>query len=136
MLERVTASGVHATFNLAPILLEQLQGYVDGALTDDWLDVARTPAESLTSEQRRFLHEEFFAADPRTMIAPLPRYAELSNRRLRAERFTPEEDRDLQVLFHLAWIDPWLRTRDPRLVRLVEKGRRFQIFARLRMCFF
>lgn len=121
---------VPQTFNLVPSLLDQLDGYAEGRLTDPFLDVARKDAAGLTAGDKAFLLREFFSFSA-LMGRRFPRLARLQELRgphppgsedasaLSAWR---EEDlRDLQVLFHLAWSGSVLSAR-PLVARLIEKG--------------
>ena len=114
---------VRATFNLTPILLEQLDA-IGAGRSDPYLDVARTPAEALTASQVSFLLARFFDVNHERMLAPFPRYRELRDRKEAGGAFTPADLRDLQVWFHLAWADPVFREEEP-LRSLVVKGRGF-----------
>jgi len=123
---------VHATFNVTPVLWEQLGAVAAGA-SDSYLDAARIPAESLTERDRRFLLERFFDVHHERMLRPHARYRELYERAgspppeagARPDPgFSAQDWRDLQVWFHLAWADPSYRAREP-LRGLVEKGRDF-----------
>src|SRR6266850_2080179 len=123
---------VHATFNLTPVLLDQLEAIASG-VSDDFLDLARKPAESLTPEEQRFLIRHFFSVNPVRMLEPHPRYRELKARSsppqggARAPReppLTPDEIRDLQAWFHLAWVDPMYWDEEP-IRSLLQKGRGF-----------
>src|SRR5205809_7288505 len=58
---------VHQTFNLVPSLLDQLDAYAEGRLTDPFLELASRPARALTREDRHFVLREFFSYNPRTM---------------------------------------------------------------------
>ncbi len=127
--------GLHVTFNMVPSLLEQVEDYGNGTARDRYLQLAETPAEELTDDQRAELLRDFFSAHEGRMIRASRRYADLLNRRgtnmapdeLRrmARLFSPAEMRDLQTWFYLAWIDPLLREADPRLAALVAKDRNF-----------
>jgi len=123
---------VHATFNLTPVLLDQLEAIASGE-SDTFLDLARTRAEELTPEEQRFLSRHFFSVNPARMLEPYPRYRELRTRaaaviggpRLpREQPLTPEEIRDLQTWFHLVWVDPEYRDQEP-IRSLFKKGRGF-----------
>src|SRR2546426_12678239 len=50
---------VHATFNLTPVLLEQLDAIAAGE-SDRYLALARRPAAALSVDDRRFVLEPFF----------------------------------------------------------------------------
>jgi alpha-amylase/alpha-mannosidase (GH57 family) len=123
--------GVHATFNLTPVLLEELEAIGSGD-ADLFLDLARKPAEDVTPEEQRFLARHFFSVNEALMLDPYPRYRELRERcalttgprGARELRLTPEEIRDLQTWFHLAWVDPEYRGEEP-LRSLFAKGRGF-----------
>jgi len=114
---------VRVTFNLTPVLLEQLDAIGKGC-SDPYLDAARTPAASLTAAQASFLLARFFDVNHDRMLSPFPRYRELFERREAGGTFTADDLRDLQVWFHLAWVDPTFREAEP-LRSLVEKGRGF-----------
>jgi alpha-amylase/alpha-mannosidase (GH57 family) len=121
---------VHQTFNLVPSLVAQLETAARGEFSDPHLRLFERPAGALSPEERVELLRTFFQANLVTIIAPLPRYAELLERRgsaaelaAAAASFTEQDCRDLQVLFHLAWIDPTIRDGDEQLRALVAKGR-------------
>src|SRR4030095_11040963 len=52
---------VPQTFHLVPSLLDQLDGYPEGRISDRFLDLARTPAAELTDAERVLLLREFFS---------------------------------------------------------------------------
>lgn len=123
---------VRATFNLTPVLLDQLEGIAAGE-SDNYLELARKPAASLRPEEQRFIARHFFSVNAARMIAPHARFRELHERvaapppgsRAHAQRpLSAEELRDLQTWFHLAWVDPEFRDEEP-LRSLFRKGRGF-----------
>ena len=114
---------VRVTFNLTPVLLEQLDA-IGAGCSDPYLNVARTSASSLTAAQTSFLLARFFDVNHDRMLSPFPRYRELFDRKETGGAFTADDLRDLQVWFHLAWVDPTFREADP-LRALMEKGRGF-----------
>src|SRR5439155_6702209 len=69
------------TFNLVPCLVDQIEGYAEGRLTDPWLEIASRDVRDLTREDRLFLLREFFSYNPSTMGARLPRLEELRRKR-------------------------------------------------------
>src|SRR5260221_10060885 len=105
---------MRCTINLVPSLLVQLQRYTERGGSDQFLDVSRTPADSLTESDALFLLDNFFMANPEHMIRPFPRYLELYTRRNPGRctagdarrRFGVRDLRDLQVWFNLTWIHP------------------------------
>lgn len=124
---------IEQTFNLTPSLLEQLECYAAGAL--DFYEKVNKPAEMLSGPEQDYLLSHYFDIHWERVVGQYPRYRELLELQGRSrepaalgaarERFLPEDYRDLQVWFNLAWIDPEIRRSDPLLSGLVEKGRGF-----------
>lgn len=117
---------IHATFNLTPSLIRQLDDLAAGAKDLYWV-TAEVPAEELTTEQKQFLLDRFFDTN-REIIGRFPRYLELLEKRDGSDdpltAFTTEDYRDLQILFNLAWVDPEWLAQEP-LAALVAKGEGF-----------
>jgi alpha-amylase/alpha-mannosidase (GH57 family) len=118
---------VHATFNLTPVLLDQLERIAAGE-SDETLRLARLDPATLTPQDRAALLRDFFHVHRERMLEPHARYRELF-RRAAEERssgppLTAEELRDLQVWFHLAWADPSYAAEEP-IRSLLAKGRGF-----------
>jgi alpha-amylase/alpha-mannosidase (GH57 family) len=130
MLER--HPGVRCTVNFTPILLEQLEDYVEGRAQDRFLELtARAPAD-LSLDERGALLRSFFMVDWDMHVRPVRRYQELLQKRgrdlrgvdlrRRAAAFTDEELTDLQVHFNLAWMG-FAAGEDPAVRALREKER-------------
>jgi alpha-amylase/alpha-mannosidase (GH57 family) len=124
--------GIHATYNLVPSLMTQLEHYAKDYKSDLFLALLAKDAASLTHEEKAELLEKGFFANPRTMIAPLWRYAELHKKRLRFEkaadavvRFENGELNDLAVLFLLSWCGNQLRRENDTVKALIAKGANF-----------
>jgi len=125
---------VRVTINLVPTLLDQIAAYGVGA-TDLFRETARLPADDLDEAQRRFLVDHFFSAQEERIIRPLPRFAELLDLRREARRrrgddgawrdFGPEDFRDLQALFDLAWFGFKAIEDYPEIAALRRRGRGF-----------
>jgi alpha-amylase/alpha-mannosidase (GH57 family) len=126
--------GVHATFNLVPSLLDQVEAYARDEAEEGELRVGLMPAAQLTAEERVFaLRTLFLMSEP--LLAPWPRLRTLRDRRglhpdegaLRAAAaaFGEQDLRDLQVLSKLAWFDlDWL-AHDPVVRALAGKAEGF-----------
>ncbi len=119
---------VHATFNFAPSLLEQLMAYAAGHARDRWLDLSMQ--EGWTPAEKAFMLKHFFSIN-HAIVRQYPRYAELLERRQATDQdihaFSDQDFRDLAVWFNLAWVDPnWLE-RHEALHRLVHKGWNFTL---------
>ena len=119
--------GVQVTFNLVPILIEQIDKAAGGSAPDRWLEVARKAPEDLSDTDKIFMLDGFFAIHHERTFPVLPRLGEL-HRKARSGApltgWTQAEWRDLQVTFHLAWCGSTLR-RAPLVRRLFVKGRSF-----------
>jgi alpha-amylase/alpha-mannosidase (GH57 family) len=124
---------VHVTFNLTPVLIRQLDDFVNNDAKDLYWVLAEVPAEELTDEQKEFILTRFFDANWDNIIARFPRYKELLLKRGGTDEtaiasamgtFTTQDFRDLQIWFNLAWFDPDFLAEEP-LKSLVEKGENF-----------
>jgi alpha-amylase/alpha-mannosidase (GH57 family) len=128
------APEMRAVVNFAPVLLIQLEAWLAGA-TDLHESLAKRPAESLAQEERALLLRDSFSVDWDLWVVPNPRYAELLEQRgrdlrrvdllERQARFTPQDLRDLQVHFQLAWMGFAARREDPFVAELCAKDRGF-----------
>jgi alpha-amylase/alpha-mannosidase (GH57 family) len=125
---------VHATFNLVPSLLDQIEASVRGEAPDGHQELSMKPAAALDEGERVAALRVLCQAHP-NLIGAVPRFAEIVERRgarsdeasLReaARRFSVEEMRDLQVAAKLAWFDLGWQASDPVVKGLLAKGRGF-----------
>ena len=126
---------VHQTFNLVPSLLVQIEEYASGQAADPFLRCSLKRAEELSEDEQSFVLHYFFQANPARMIRRWPRYGELYDAWLAANRdprrarhfFAPPALRDLQVLSQLAWFDEELLAEDAQVRRLLDKGAHFSL---------
>ena len=124
---------VHATINLVPSLLFQLQQYIDGDRQDRHLRVSHLPPDDLEEDDLVYLLDNFFMVYPDHMIRPYPRYQELFQKRgvgvdtalQAAKRFNKRDILDLQCWSNLTWIHGLAFERDKDLAEFREKGRRW-----------
>lgn len=124
---------IRQTFNLTPSLLEQIESY--GAGEEDFYQKANRPAERLSARGKRYLLHHYFDIHWDRVIRQHSRYRELlelqgcsrepASVSGALERYRPQDYRDLQVWFNLVWIDPEIRSADPLLKGLLEKGEGF-----------
>jgi alpha-amylase/alpha-mannosidase (GH57 family) len=118
---------VHCTFNLTPVLLDQIERIAAGG-EDEALRLARLAPAELTPADRAAVLRDFFAVHRERMLEPRPRYRDLQ-RRASEERsggtpLSEAEMRDLQTWFHLAWIDPIYTAEEP-IRSIIAKGEGF-----------
>jgi len=120
---------IHVTFNITPSLIRQLDDLSSGARDLYW-SLSEIDAAELSEAQQRFILERFFDTNP-GVIARFPRYQQMADLRggSSAEQietalatWSPQDFRDLQVLFNLAWTDPDWLAQEP-LASLVVRGR-------------
>lgn len=97
---------IHLTINLTPVLLWQIEDYVERGATDRALELTMTPAHRLSTAQREELLGTFYEADWHTQIFPWPRYRALFEQRLNSRSFTVQDLVDLQMWFNLSWFGP------------------------------
>jgi len=122
------------TFNLVPALVEQIQDYVDGGVTDVYMDLARRPVSGLSADERAFIARWMTESSQIRRVRQYPRYLELVRKREQAgpptagglaTLFSDAELRDLLVWFNLSWIGPEAIEGNPEIAELVLKGRLF-----------
>lgn len=126
---------VRQTFNLVPSMLAQIEEYAEGQAADPFLRLALKPAEELTEDEQAFILKYFFQAHPARMIRRYPRYGELYDGWMAADRnpkrarhfFSAPTLRDLQVLSQLAWFDEEFQAKDDEVRELVAKGRGYSL---------
>jgi alpha-amylase/alpha-mannosidase (GH57 family) len=126
---------IHQTFNIVPSMMSQVEDYASGQASDPFLKAALKPAEELTAAEQAFVLQYFFQANPSRMIHRHPRYGELYEAWVAADRkverarmiFNTQAFRDLQVLSQLAWFDEDALAGDAAIAELVRKGRDYSL---------
>jgi alpha-amylase/alpha-mannosidase (GH57 family) len=119
----------HATFNLVPSLVSQLQEYARDEVREQAFELAFRPADQLSPSERDDLVALSFQMNLKNQVNRFPRLRELydklhaSNSRDAARYWTAREFIDLQVLSQLAWFDEIYLSSDDSVRNLVKKGR-------------
>jgi alpha-amylase/alpha-mannosidase (GH57 family) len=122
--------GVHATFNVVPLLAEQIEEYASGKFKEPWFEIATAPADSLSVAQKREILERGFQVNE-NFVNRWPRYAELlamlqsGGAETCVAHWSIREWRDLQVLSQLAWMDEEYLAHDPAVSGISAKGRNY-----------
>lgn len=111
---------IRCTTNFSPVLLDQIQAYIDGG-SDTMLDLSLVPASELTEDQKESILAKFFWAHPESVIGQYPRYRQLLELHRASQTLREQDYRDLQVLANLAWFHPL----SPAAAALRAKGRGF-----------
>jgi alpha-amylase/alpha-mannosidase (GH57 family) len=120
---------VHATFNVVPSLVLQIEDYAHDTAREPAYDLAFKPASTLTAAEREALLASAFQINYDNLLNRYPRFRDLWDKSKKsglttaAKVFTPQEILDLQVLSQVAWFDEIFLAGDPQVVRLVKKGR-------------
>jgi alpha-amylase/alpha-mannosidase (GH57 family) len=124
---------MHATINLVPSLLAQIEAYTEHHQQDEHLRVSRMPADHLSEPDRLYLLDNFFMANPDQMIRPYARYHELYQQRglgidsaaRASRRFATRDILDLQCWNNLAWFHPIAFEAHPDLAEFRRKGQQW-----------
>ena len=123
---------VHATFNLVPSLVAQLEEYANDAAQEESFDLAFRPAADLPASERERLLHFAFQVNFEHLLSRYPRFQELHEKAnpaafgsRMAPAFTEPEIRDVQVLSQLAWFEQTWFEDDAEIRRLTIKGRGF-----------
>ncbi len=122
---------VHATFNLVPALVAQLDEYARDVAKESSYELAFKPAADLSAADRENLLHQAFQMNYQTVVSRYPRLQELYERRqaagvpTAARLFGDQELLDLQVLSQLAWFDEIYLAGDEVIRRLASRGRGF-----------
>lgn len=127
--------GVRAVVNFVPVLVDQLEDYVDqfrsGRLRDPLLELlGRSDLEATTAAERALILDRCFRANHDKMVDPFPAYVKLrelsglidggggeGNAYLSAQYFS-----DLLTWYHLAWCGETVRRQYPLVGQLMAKG--------------
>ena len=120
---------VHATFNLVPSLVLQIEDYARDTAREPAYDLAFKPVSDMTAADREALLISAFQINYDNLLNRYPRFRELweksqkSGLATAARVFAPQDIVDLQVLSQVAWFDEIFLESDPEVVRLVKKER-------------
>ncbi|MBN1335233.1 MAG: hypothetical protein JXB39_04680 [Deltaproteobacteria bacterium] len=119
-------ASVRLTFNLTPILLDQLDALATRGPRDRLYRLCRRPVHRLGPDDRKFLSERLFSVNVERFVRSFPAYERL-HRQAGSRPGAPDVPErsdadwiDLEVLFHLAWSGRTLRE-DPFVAHLLER---------------
>jgi len=132
-LERHTY--IHAVVNFVPVLLDQIEDYVDqfdrGVFRDPLLRLlAAEDLDHLSPTDRDLLLQTCFRSNHTTMVAPFPAYQRLHDLyldlthgdRTGLNYLSGAYLADLITWYHLTWTGETERRRQPMLAELMSKG--------------
>ncbi|PKO02205.1 MAG: glycoside hydrolase [Chloroflexi bacterium HGW-Chloroflexi-5] len=124
---------VHLTYNLTPVLMKQLDDFVNNGAKDYYWVLSEKAASELSIDEKKFILTRFYDANWTNIIERFPRYKELLDLRggtdetailAAMDKFSEQDFRDLQIWFNLAWFDPTWLEQEP-LKALVGKGKNY-----------
>jgi alpha-amylase/alpha-mannosidase (GH57 family) len=126
---------VHVTFNLVPVLVDQVEACARGDYDDPHQQASMVPVAEMDEGQRLTALKWLFMAQEENVIGRHPRFKELlakrgprkdeGSLRAAAPHFSVQDLLDLQVLGKLAWFDLEWQEKDPVVSALAAKGRGF-----------
>ena len=117
------------TVNFSGSLIEQIEDYVSGNFTDDFIEKFKLDPRKLSREDKIFILRNFFSVNYEKRIKPFKRYLELYVRRgyptnlgEKIERFEEQDWRDIQILFFLSQVSLHYQREDETIKKLISKG--------------
>ncbi|BBB32999.1 glycoside hydrolase, family 57 [Thermotomaculum hydrothermale] len=125
------------TVNLVPSLIEQINLYSEGKISDLYLDLTLKDPALMSDNEKLFLIDNFFSVNFKNFIEPNSNYKrlfelrgdsdDLDELRKRLSYFTNSDLRDLQALFNLSWFGFAARREFKELKTLFEKQGNYSI---------
>src|SRR5690606_7609111 len=135
-----------AVVNFVPVLLDQLEDYVDqfssGQIRDPLLRLLAEPdLESISDEDQERILTNCFKANHNTMLKPYPAYARLHDLYDTLQQknaagmvhFSARYLADLLVWYHLAWTGESVRRNNETIMRLMTKSEDFSHADRMQL---
>ncbi len=120
MLER--HSGLKATFNITPPLIQQLKLYYDNPQNSDkFFNLWLREISSLNMAEYSWMIKICKSSTYDTVVSKIPSYDELYKK----ESYTHQEFFDLEILFVLSWCGVYLRTNSEIVKEMLQKGKDF-----------
>ena len=119
-------------FDISPVLLDALEGYANGTLSDIHQNLTLTPVEELTPDDMEFILNYFFDLDYNNVISKYPRYIDLYQRRFSKEEIDTDEFSmsgysDIMTMFNLVWFTDEQIAEYPKVAEIAEKGKHYTL---------
>ena len=117
-------------FDISPVLLDAIEGYAKGEITDIHQNLTSTPVEDLTQDDMEFVLNYFFDLDYNRFISKYPRFVDLYRRRFAKEEldtddFSMSGYSDIMTLFNLVWFTDEQIKQYPEVAKIAEKGKHY-----------
>lgn len=128
-----------ASFNFVPILVEQLQDYVEQCKSREWREpllrlLDKEDLTNISDEECHLIADSCFKAHHEKMLAPFAHYQSLhslfeTTKALHPEKYfaylSGQYKADLLMWYHLAWTGESVRRENKTVQRLMQKGQLF-----------
>lgn len=128
---------IKQTFNIVPLLMDQLNDYGFNNAHDVHSTLTLKPVENLSQQDKSFILNSFFDANYNSMIAIHPRYKYLYDKRhsvgTNIDEFSPQEYSDIMMWFNLAWFDPYWKENHPEIKAFYKKEKNYTLEDRKRI---
>ncbi|MEI8377651.1 MAG: glycoside hydrolase family 57 protein [bacterium] len=128
---------IKQTFNIVPLLIDQLNDYGLNNAHDAHSTLTIKSAEKLSPQDKNFILNSFFDANHNSMIAIHPRYKQLYDKRhstgANIEEFSLQEYSDIMMWFNLAWFDPYWVENHPEIKAFYKKEKSYNLDDRKRI---
>lgn len=117
-------------FDISPVLIDALEGYANGTISDIHENLTLTPVEDLTKDDMEFILNYFFDVDYNNCILKYPRYLDLYKRRFAKEEidtddFSMSGYADIMTLFNLVWFTDEQIEQYPAVKEIAQKGKHY-----------
>jgi len=137
---------IKAVVNFVPILLDQLEDYVEqfatGQIRDPLLRLLATPdLASISDDDREHILTDCFKGNHNTMLKPYPAYAKLHHLydtlqkkgAAKLVNFSAQYFADLLMWYHLAWTGESVRRHNTAVMELMAQSEGFSHAERMRL---
>lgn len=129
---------IKQTFNIVPLLMDQLEDYAHNEAHDLHSALMIKPIEELTKEDKIFILNSFFDSNYDSMIEPHVTYKELYEKRfsikeLSVDNFSDQEYSDIMSWFNLVWFDPYWLNNNKELKNLHNKDKGYTLEDRVKI---
>jgi alpha-amylase/alpha-mannosidase (GH57 family) len=114
---------LHCTVNFSPVLLSQIQRYIQTDAKDPFQILSIKSPAQLSISELKVITQSFFMGHEGNIHQLSPHYYDIFQKCKKEVKLTEQEVLDLQLMGNLAWIHPILMKKDPRLEVLQQKGR-------------
>ncbi|MDD5296127.1 MAG: glycoside hydrolase family 57 protein [Rhodocyclaceae bacterium] len=137
---------VHAVVNFVPVLLEQIEDYVDQFATGQFRDpilrlMATEDLDRISTDERHTVLDACFRCNHSTMLMPFPRFRRLYDIHQHLVQCCDDSlsylsgsyYSDLLCWYHLVWMGESERRRQPLLAEMMAKGAGFSFDERQKL---